>query len=79
MRKEFSEKRIAFAYEAGPTGYGLYDDLIEEGFVCLVADGFQEQDKGITGLDFRSFLQSILEDRCVYPGVLGLIGLDRMA
>ena len=36
VRKEFSEKRIAFVYEAGPTGYGLYDDLIEEGFVCLV-------------------------------------------
>ena len=31
VRKFFPEQRIAFAYEAGPTGFGLYDDLISEG------------------------------------------------
>lgn len=36
VRKFFPEQRIAFAYEAGPTGFGLYDDLIAEGHPCLV-------------------------------------------
>ena len=36
VRRRFSEKRIAFVYEAGPTGFGLYDDLSEQGYVCLV-------------------------------------------
>jgi transposase len=36
VRKYFSEQRIAFAYEAGPTGFGLYDDLVAEGHPCLV-------------------------------------------
>ncbi len=28
VRKHFPERRLAFAYEAGPTGFGLYDDLV---------------------------------------------------
>ena len=36
VRKQFPEQRIAFAYEAGPTGFGLYDDLVTEGHPCLV-------------------------------------------
>lgn len=36
VRKNFPQQRIAFAYEAGPTGFGLYDDLVEEGHPCLV-------------------------------------------
>jgi len=36
VRKHFPEQRIAFTYEAGPTGFGLYDDLIAEGHPCLV-------------------------------------------
>jgi len=36
VRKHFPEKRIAFVYEAGPTGFGLYDDLVGEGYPCLV-------------------------------------------
>lgn len=36
VRRRFPDKRIAFVYEAGPTGFGLYDDLTNEGFVCLV-------------------------------------------
>jgi transposase len=35
-RKHFDKKRIAFAYEAGPTGYGLYDALQTAGHPCLV-------------------------------------------
>lgn len=35
-RKHFSDKRVAFAYEVGPTGYGLYDKLTEAGYRCLV-------------------------------------------
>jgi len=35
-RKHFAEKRVAFAYEVGPTGYGLYDQLTEAGYKCLV-------------------------------------------
>ena len=34
--RHFPEKRTCFAYEAGPTGYGLYDDLIASGYRCLV-------------------------------------------
>jgi len=36
VRRHFAEKRIAFAYEAGPTGYGLYDQLTCAGYPCLV-------------------------------------------
>jgi len=36
VRKNFPERRIAFAYEAGPTGFGLYDDLVGSGYPCLV-------------------------------------------
>ena len=27
VRKHFPQQRVAFVYEAGPTGFGLYDDL----------------------------------------------------
>jgi transposase len=35
--KHFEGKKIAFAYEAGPTGWGLYDKLTHEGHLCVVA------------------------------------------
>ncbi len=28
VRKHFGDQKVAFAYEAGPTGYGLYDGLV---------------------------------------------------
>jgi transposase len=31
-----NNKRIAFVYEAGPTGWGLYDDILKAGYPCLV-------------------------------------------
>jgi transposase len=34
--KHYVNKRIAFVYEAGPTGFGLYDDLTAAGFFCMV-------------------------------------------
>lgn len=34
--KHFPSKRMAFAYEAGPTGYGLYDQLTAQKYPCLV-------------------------------------------
>jgi len=34
--KHFPAKRIAFAYEAGPTGYKLHDQLTAQGYPCLV-------------------------------------------
>jgi transposase len=37
VRKHYGDKRVAFAYEAGPTGYGLYDGLVAEQFRCLIA------------------------------------------
>ena len=37
VRKHFAEQKIAFVYEAGPTGYGLYDGLAAEGYRCLIA------------------------------------------
>jgi transposase len=36
VRKHFPEQRLAFAYEAGPTGFGLYDDLVANDHPCLV-------------------------------------------
>src|SRR5437016_1485346 len=36
VRKHFGEQRVAFAYEAGPTGFGLYDELVAAGHPCLV-------------------------------------------
>lgn len=36
VSKKFKGKRVAFAYEAGPTGYGLHDRLMAEGYPCLV-------------------------------------------
>jgi len=36
VRKHFPKKRIAFVYEAGPTGFGLFDDLGAKGHPCLV-------------------------------------------
>jgi transposase len=37
VRKHFAGQKIAFVYEAGPTGYGLYDGLAAEGYRCLIA------------------------------------------
>lgn len=34
--KHFPGERLAFAYEAGPTGFGLCDELMAAGHVCLV-------------------------------------------
>ncbi len=36
VRKHFPGQRLAFAYEAGSTGFGLYDELAAEGYPCLV-------------------------------------------
>lgn len=36
VRKHFCGKKVAFVYEAGPTGWGLYDRLTVEGHHCLV-------------------------------------------
>ena len=37
VRKHYGEKKVAFAYEAGPTGYGLYDGLKAHQYPCLIA------------------------------------------
>jgi transposase len=37
VRKHFADQKVAFAYEAGPTGYGLYDGLVAQAYPCLVA------------------------------------------
>ncbi|HVQ38434.1 MAG TPA: IS110 family transposase [Pyrinomonadaceae bacterium] len=36
VRKHFPGQRVAFVYEAGPTGFGLHDDLVANHFPCLV-------------------------------------------
>src|SRR4029453_17528005 len=35
-RKHFPGQRVAFVYEAGPTGFGLYDELTAAQHPCLV-------------------------------------------
>jgi len=37
VRKHFPDQKVAFAYEAGPTGYGLYDGLVANSYPCLIA------------------------------------------
>lgn len=34
--KQYGGKRLIFAYEAGPTGFGLYDAIVDGGHECLV-------------------------------------------
>lgn len=36
VQRHFPAQQIAFAYEAGPTGFGLYDRLTQAGYPCLV-------------------------------------------
>jgi transposase len=36
VRKHFAQQRVAFVYEAGPTGFGLHDELVAGGYPCLV-------------------------------------------
>lgn len=36
MKQYYPNKRLAFAYEAGPTGYGLHDEIVKAGYPCLV-------------------------------------------
>jgi transposase len=36
VRRNFPERRVAFVYEAGPTGFGLHDAIKREGYPCLV-------------------------------------------
>ncbi|MDA1142240.1 MAG: IS110 family transposase [Planctomycetota bacterium] len=36
LNKRFPDTSIVFAYEAGPTGFGLFDQLTDAGFACLV-------------------------------------------
>lgn len=36
VRNHYDGQKIIFAYEAGPTGFGLYDSLMEQGYKCLV-------------------------------------------
>lgn len=35
-RKHFADQRIAFVYEAGPTGFGLHDELTAAQHTCMV-------------------------------------------
>ena len=37
VRKHYGDKKVVFAYEAGPTGYGLYDGLEAQAYPCLIA------------------------------------------
>lgn len=37
VRNKYPDKRVVFAYESGPTGFGLYDKLTAEKYFCMVA------------------------------------------
>jgi len=37
VRKHYPEKKVSFAYEAGPTGYGVYDGVGAQAYPCLIA------------------------------------------
>ena len=36
IRNNFSDRRVLCAYEAGPTGYGLYDYLVKKEQPCVM-------------------------------------------
>lgn len=36
FQKRFPGKRLAYVYEAGPTGYGLHDYLVNQGQICMM-------------------------------------------
>lgn len=36
VKNNFPGQKVAFAYESGPTGYGLYDDLTKNGYYCII-------------------------------------------
>lgn len=36
IRARYPGRRVAFVYEAGPTGFGLHDSIVDAGFPCLV-------------------------------------------
>src|SRR5712691_5070448 len=42
-RKHFPDQRVAFVYEAGPTGFGLYDELTAAHHPCLVVSPRSEE------------------------------------
>jgi transposase len=37
VRKHFPEQKVAFASEAGPPGYGLYEGIVAPAYPCLIA------------------------------------------
>ncbi|HAX61573.1 MAG TPA: IS110 family transposase [Elusimicrobia bacterium] len=36
VRNRYTGKKVAFVYESGPTGFGLYDDLTSAKYFCMV-------------------------------------------
>lgn len=36
VRKHYPGQRVAFVYEAGPTGFGLHDELVSAAYTCMV-------------------------------------------
>ena len=37
VNKHYTGQKVAFAYEVGPTGFGLYDQLTQYGYFCLIS------------------------------------------
>jgi len=37
VRRHFPDQKVLFAYEAGPTGFGLFDGLAAGGFACVIS------------------------------------------
>ena len=54
-RKHFPDRRLAFVYEAGPTGFGLYDDLRASGHPCLGGSALDGSDGAGTTREDQSF------------------------
>jgi transposase len=36
LERHYPGRNMVFAYEAGPTGFGLYDSIMKRGYQCLV-------------------------------------------
>ncbi len=58
VRKHYGDKKVAFAYEAGPTGYGLYDGLEAQAYTLLDRFSVDDSQSARTTSEDQSARQS---------------------
>ena len=86
VRKHYGDKKVVFAYEAGPTGYGLYDGLEAQAYPCLIASPSMipkapGQRVKTNRLDSRGISENLRGGQLkgIQPNYLGTCGLKSWA